>query len=265
LTYRIVLEQGIDIIVHFASILSALGEQLPELAIKLNTRSIENVLEVAKNNDVAVFSPSSIAAFGPDTPRHNTPDDTLMRPTTVYGITKVYTELLGEYYHKRYDVDFRSIRYPGVISSEVPPGGGTTDYAVDIYRQALLKRKYKCFLGPSTVLPMMHMSDCVKATMLLMGADSKDLTRRTYNVSGFSFSPEEQVLSIQKIMPDFECTYEPDFRQAIAESWPASLDDSNARKDWGWAPTHTIDSMSEVMLDRLTEIFEEEGTEIAGK
>ncbi|CAE8742021.1 unnamed protein product [Polarella glacialis] len=248
---RIVLEHGITHVVHLASLLSAIGEQNPQLAIKVNSRGTENILEVARLNNLKVFIPSSIAAFGPSSPKDDTPNECSMRPTTVYGVTKVYTELMGEYYHQRYGVDFRSLRFPGIISSEVPPGGGTTDYAVAIYYQALKHGRYTCFLEENQVLPMMYMPDCLKSVSDLMQAPNESLTRRSYNITGMSFTPKDLAASIQRKMRHFEMSYDVDFRQKIAESWPRTIDDSTARADWGWKPDYDIDEMTDSMLNRL--------------
>lgn len=248
---RLVLENGIDTIIHNASLLSAIGEKNPSLALKVNTRGIENVLEVAKANNLKVFTPSTIAVFGPSTPKIMTPDHTLMRPTTVYGITKVHMELLGEYYHAKFGLDFRSIRYPGVISAEAWPGGGTTDYAVEIFYEALRTGTYTSYIAADTRLPMMYMDDCIKATMELLEVPSETLTQRVYNVTAFSFTPAELALAIQKIMPTFKMSYATDFRQEIAATWPESIDDSLARRDWQWQPTFELDDMVRDMLTRL--------------
>jgi len=268
-----VLEYGIDTIIHNASLLSAVGELNPQLAIRVNTRGVENVLEVARQQGASVFAPSTIAVFGPTTPRDFTSNDTIMRPTTIYGVTKIYLELLGEYYHNKYGLDFRSMRYPGIVSSKTMPGGGTTDYAVAIFYEALKSGKYTSFLSEKTALPMMYMPDCLKATKMLLEAPcvftllarrltlraiarvnrAASLTRRVYNITSMSFTPEQLAAAIQKELPSFEMSYKPDFRQAIADTWPASLDDSDARKDWGWKPSYDIDSMARDMLRAIRE------------
>eukprot|EP01083_Nonionella_stella_P043295 116807_1 len=238
-----------------AALLSAVGEKDPKLAIKINNLGVENSLEVARLNDLRIYIPSSIAAFGESTPTQLTPQLTVQRPRTIYGITKVYSELLGEYYYEKYGTDFRSLRYPGIISSKAMPGGGTTDYAVEIYHEALKHKFYKCFLAEKTRLPMMYMPDCIKSTMMLMEADNKQLKHRVYNVTGVSFTPYEQAESIKKHINDFEITYVPDFRQNIAATWPESIDDSEARNDWGWNEDYGLDEMTDDMLNYLSTIY----------
>lgn len=250
---RTVVDYNINWIVHNTSILSAAGERDPQFAINLNITGIQNALEVSRRYGLRIFAPSSIAAFGPTTPKVNTPNLTIMRPSTIYGVTKVYLELLGLYYHKRYDVDFRSLRYPGIISSETLPGGGTTDYAVEIFYEALKHGKYTSFLSKDSELPMMYMPDCLKATQNLLEAAPETLTERVYNVNGCSFTPEQIAKQIQKYMPTFQIGYKPDFRQSIADSWPRSLDDSLAKKDWGWQPDYSLDAMTVDMLIKLRE------------
>lgn len=248
----VVQEYKITHIYHLAAILSASGEQNPDRAWRVNMEGLYNVLEVARLQGIQrVFWPSSIAVFGPKTPRENTPQDTILSPTTMYGITKVAGELLCEYYHRRYGLDVRGLRFPGIISSETPPGGGTTDYAVEMFYAAVRGETYTCFVRPDTVLPMMYMPDCLKATIKVMEADSTKLRWRIYNVTGMSFSAQELVQEIQKKVPGFRARYQPDFRQAIADSWPRSIDDSAAREDWGWKPDYDLPRMVEAMLSAL--------------
>jgi len=250
---RAVSDNKVTWVVQLAAILSAAGEKDPFLALRVNVDGIENILEVARQFKLRVFSPSTIAVFGPSTPREKTPDDTIMRPTTMYGVTKVYMELLGEYYYRKFGVDFRSVRYPGIISSQTMPGGGTTDYAVEIYHEALKLGHYRCFLQKDTQMPMMYASDCLNACISLLEAPDEKLLRRVYNVSGFSFTPEELAASIKKELPHFSMSYMPDpLKQGIADSWPMSLDDANARREWGWKPKYTsCKEMTDEMLKQL--------------
>ena len=249
---RAVVDHGATSILHLASLLSAVGERNPTLAMRVNSRGAENVFEAAAAHGAAVFAPSTIAVFGPSTPRVNTPNTTVLRPTTMYGTTKVYLELLGEYYAAKRGVDFRSLRYPGVISNTALPGGGTTDYAIEIFYEALRTRRYSCFLGPDTPLPMMYMPDCVAATVALMEAPRARLTTGVYNVTAASFTPADVAAEIRVHMPDFAMSYAPDFRQAIADSWPASIDDSLARADWGWKHAYGLPEMTTDMLAALS-------------
>jgi nucleoside-diphosphate-sugar epimerase len=236
-----------------AALLSATAEKNPAFAWDLNMNSLFHVLNLAKAKKIKkIVWPSSIAVFGPTTPRENTPQFTIMEPTTVYGISKQTGERWCEYYHHQYGVDVRSIRYPGLISWTTEPGGGTTDYAVDIYHKALEKGKFECFLSEETKLPMMYMDDAIRATVEIMQADSDDIKiRSSYNLSGISFTPAEIAEEIKKHSPNFTIAYKPDFRQKIANSWPASIDDSSARSDWGWKHKFEMDSMTEVMLENL--------------
>jgi len=251
--HSMLVDNDIDIIIHNASVLSGVGEKNPQLAYRTNVEGGYNILEAARVLKLdQVMIPSSIAAFGPSTPRENTPNDVIMRPTSAYGVTKVFIELWGEYYTKRFGVDFRSLRYPGIISSEALPGGGTTDYAVEIFYEALKNKKYTSFLDKGTYLPMMYMPDCLKCTINLIEADARKLQHRSFNITAMSFAPEEIASEIKKHIPEFEMSYEPDFRQAIAESWPASLDDSVARDEWDWKPDYDLAAMTKDMLDKLS-------------
>jgi len=250
---RAVEKHDIDTIVHMAAILSAVGEQNPMMAWNVNMNGLINVLECARDRKMdRVLVPSSIAVFGPGTPLDNTPQETILRPTTMYGITKVAGELLGDYYVLKYGLDVRGLRYPGIISHETLPGGGTTDYAVAIYYEAVKNKKYTCFVREDTRLPMMYMPDCLKATISLLKADFNKLRHHCdFNVSAMSFSVKELADSIKKYIPEFEVSYEPDFRQKIDDSWPNSIDDSYAREEWGWKPDYDLDAMTRDMLSAL--------------
>ena len=236
-----------------AALLSATAEKNPAFAWDLNMNSLFHVLNLAKAKKIKkIFWPSSIAVFGPTTPRDNTPQYTIMEPTTVYGISKQTGERWCEYYHNIYGVDVRSIRYPGLISWSTEPGGGTTDYAVDIYHKALKEGKYECFLSEETALPMMYMDDAIRATVEIMQASSEQIKiRSSYNLSGVSFTPKEIAAEIKKHIPSFTISYKPDFRQKIADSWPASIDDSLAREDWNWKHKFDLASMTDEMLAHL--------------
>lgn len=236
-----------------AALLSATAEKNPEFAWRLNMDGLFNVLELAKNKKISkVFWPSSIAVFGPSTPRHNTPQHTVMEPTTVYGISKLAGERWCAYYHERYGVDVRSIRYPGLIGFRSEPGGGTTDYAVDIFHKAIETGSYSCFLKGDTELPMMMMEDAIRATISIMEAPASAIRERGgYNIAGCSFTPSELSSIIQRSIPSFTISYTPDFRQAIADSWPASIDDSAARSDWGWQREFDTEKLCATMLSEI--------------
>ena len=250
-----------DVVMHYeieevylmAAMLSATAEKFPMRAWHLNMNSLFNVLNLAKEKKInKVFWPSSIAVFGPNTPVENTPQNTIMEPSTVYGISKQAGERWCAYYHKKYDVDVRSIRYPGLLSWKTLPGGGTTDYAIEIFHEAIANGSYSCFLKEDTKLPMMYMDDAIRATMDLMKSDPKNITvRSSYNLAAMSFSPGEIAQKIQQYLPDFKITYAPDFRQAIADSWPKSIDDSRAREDWAWHPEFDLESTTKEMLNNL--------------
>lgn len=253
--FAIVAEEKVTQIYHLAALLSATGEKNPEFAWKLNMEGLLNVLNAARDLKVSkVFWPSSIAVFGPGTPANNTPQDTVMDPNTVYGISKLAGERWCEYYFNKYGVDVRSIRYPGLIGYKSAPGGGTTDYAVDIFHQALGAGSYTCFLSEKTALPMMYMPDAIRATVELMDAEPENVKiRSSYNLGGISFTPEEIAAEIKKTIPDFSIEYAPDFRQAIADSWPNSIDDQRAQQDWGWKMDYDLESMSRDMLLHISE------------
>ncbi len=243
----------IDTIYHLAALLSAVAEANPQLAWKVNIDGLYNVLEVAREYKCAVFVPSSIGAFGLSTPQDGTPQDTIQRPNTMYGVTKVAGELLCDYYFKRFGVDTRGVRYPGIISNVTLPGGGTTDYAVEIFYEAIKHGKYTCFLKKGTKLDMMYMPDAIKAALDLMDADPKKLKHRNaFNVTAMSFAPEEIAAAVKKLVPNFTLDYQVDpVRQAIAESWPNYMDDSAAREEWGWSPAYDLPAMAQDMIGVL--------------
>jgi nucleoside-diphosphate-sugar epimerase len=236
-----------------AAILSATGEKNPGLAWHLNMQSLLNVLDIAREEKLQkVYWPSSIAVFGPTSPKQNCPQQTIIEPITVYGISKYAGEFWCNYYHQRFGVDVRSLRYPGLISYKSAPGGGTTDYAVEIFHEAMEEKKYTCFLNENTYLPMMYMPDAIRSTIELMEADANKISIRTsYNLSAMSFAPKDIAAEIKKQIPDFNIIYKPDYRQAIANSWPQSIDDSVARKDWGWKEEYNLERMTADMLHNL--------------
>ena len=250
---EIVKKFKVNAIYHLAAFLSAKAEQYPQFAWDLNMQGLLNVLNIAKDNtSIKVYWPSSIGVYGPSTPKQNTPQNTLMDPNTVYGISKLAGERWCEYYHEKYGVDVRSLRYPGLIGYKSLPGGGTTDYAVDIFYKAIQGEDYECFLNHDAYLPMMFMEDAVKATIAIMEAPAdKVKIRSSYNLSSMSFSPEEIFNKIKETYPDFKISYKPDFRQAIADSWPQSIDDTEARKDWGWEHKYDLKRLVDVMLINL--------------
>lgn len=250
---EVVKKHSVTQVYHLVAMLSATAEQLPEKGWALNMESLFHVLNLAKDGVIRkVYWPSSIACFGPNTPKVDTPQHTIMEPSTVYGISKQAGEQWCNYYHRKYGVDVRSIRYPGLISWKSEPGGGTTDYAVDIYYKALQEGKYTSFLDKGTILPMMYMPDAIRATIGLMETEAANVKVRTsYNLAGISFAPENMEVSIRRHIPEFELSYKPDFRQAIADSWPSVIDDSHARNDWGWSHRYDLDGMTDDMLKNL--------------
>ena len=251
---EVIKKYNIDTIYHMAAILSVVGEKNPKLCWDVNINGTYNILEAAlAHNIIRIFFPSSIGVFGPETPLNNTPQETIIRPKTMYGVTKLTGELLSDYYVKRFGLDVRGCRYPGIISYETLPGEGTTDYAVAIYYEAVKNKKYTCFVKEDTRLPMMYMPDCLKAAIDLMEADYSRLRHRSdFNVAAMSFSVGELAAEIKKHIPEFICEYEPDFRQKIANSWPATIDDSVAREEWGWKPSYNLATMTKDMLEMLT-------------
>ncbi|GDX35556.1 L-threonine 3-dehydrogenase [Alphaproteobacteria bacterium] len=253
LLVKVIKKHNITIIYHLAAILSATGEKNPQLCFDVNMIGMYNVLEVARELKIKqIICPSSIAVFGPETPQIKTPQQTIILPKTMYGITKASGELLCDYFVKKYQVDIRGLRYPGLISYKAPPGGGTTDYAVEIFYQALQKNYYQCFLKADTVLPMMYMDDAIRGTIELAEADFNKLKNHSnFNFAGISFSCEELASEIKKHLPDFSITYQPDFRQQIADSWPKSIDDSEARSQWGWINKYDLEKMTSDMIKNL--------------
>lgn len=256
-TAKIIDKHGIDTIYLLAGLLSAAGEKTPNLAWEINLIGLKNTLDLAVEKKIRrFFWPSSIAAFGPTTPTNDTPQRTVLEPTTMYGVTKVAGELLCQYYFKRYGLDARSVRYPGIITYKTEPSDGTTEYSIAMFYEGILHGKYKCFLKPGSVLPMMYIDDAIRGTMDLMEAPSEKLTVRTsYNLTAISFGPEELAAEIKKHLPNLEVTYEPDFHQAIADSWPKTIDDSQARKDWGWKHEYTLPKMTELIMKNLAPLL----------
>ena len=250
---EVIKRYGVTQVYHLAAILSATGEKMPRKTWDVNMQGLLNVLEVARQEGLAkVFFPSTIAVFGPTTPRQMTANDVPLLPETVYGITKVAGENWCHYYHSRYGLDVRSLRYPGIVGHQSDPGGGTTDYAVEIYHEALKNGRYTCFLKEDTRLPMMFMDDAIRATAEIMEAPAEQIKKRnSYNLAAISFTPGEQAASIRKILPEFQISYEPDFRQQIAESWSESIDDSDARRDWGWKHEYDLDRMTATMIESI--------------
>ena len=248
-----VIRQNVTQVYLLAAILSATGEKNPNLAWNLNMQGLLNVLDIAKEEQVhKVYWPSSIAVFGPTSPKKNCPQQTIIEPTTVYGISKYAGEFWCNYYHQRYGVDVRSIRYPGLISYKSAPGGGTTDYAIEMFQEAIEEKKYTCFLNKDTFLPMMYMPDAIRGTIELMEAPAEKISVRTsYNLSAMSFSPEQLAVEIKNYVPEFEADYKPDYRQPIADSWPESIDDSVARRDWGWNQEYDLAKMAAEMVGNL--------------
>lgn len=247
---EILVEHRIDQVVHFSALLSAIGEQNVTLALQVNIEGFHNIIDLCKIHELKLFCPSTIGAFGPETPKNPTPDLTIQRPKTIYGVSKVYMELLGEYYHHRYGLDFRSARFPGIISATTP-GGGTTDYAVQIFYDAIETGHHECFLEPDTRLPMMYISDCIQSVIQMMECPEEDLTQRTYNIAAFSFTPAEIVAEVQKYVP-LTVDYKIDkSRQRIASTWPHVLEDNNARRDWRWDPQFNLEKMVPYMLQKV--------------
>ncbi|XP_060677252.1 L-threonine dehydrogenase [Hemiscyllium ocellatum] len=250
---EIVVNNRITWLIHYSALLSAVGEANVPLARNVNITGLHNILDIAAEHNLRLFVPSTIGAFGSTSPRNPTPDLCVQRPRTIYGVSKVHAELMGEYYHHKYGMDFRCLRYPGIISADTQPGGGTTDYAVQIFHDAVKTGKFECYLKPDTRLPMMYIDDCLRATLEILEAPAEQLTMRTYNISAMSFTPEELVAEVRKHLTDLEITYKVDeMRQAIADSWPMEFDDHNARQDWGWKHEYDLSELVCTMLNFYT-------------
>ncbi|XP_063771161.1 L-threonine 3-dehydrogenase, mitochondrial-like isoform X2 [Pseudophryne corroboree] len=252
---EIVVNNRITWLIHYSALLSAVGEANVPLARAVNITGLHNILDIAAEHGLRLFIPSTIGAFGPTSPRNPTPDLCIQRPRTIYGVSKVHAELMGEYYHYRYGLDFRCLRYPGIISADSQPGGGTTDYAVQIFHDAIKTGRFVCNLKPGTRLPMMYIDDCLRATVEMLEAPAESLTMRTYNINAMSFSPEELAQEVHKHLPELEVVYDVDaVRQAIADSWPMNFDDGNARDDWGWKHEYDLPELVSTMLNHLNPV-----------
>lgn len=252
---EIVVNERIDWLIHFSALLSAVGESNIPLAIRLNIEGFHNVLELSKQYKLKLFVPSTIGAFGPTSPRNPTPDLTIQRPRTIYGVSKVHGELMGEYYQHKFGLDFRSLRFPGVISADTSPGGGTTDYACQIFHDALTTGHHTCFLRADTRLPMIYIDDCLRSILEVLVVPDEKMKLRTYNVQAMSFTPEEIAEEIRKYVPALKVSYEPDYRQNIADTWPMVFDDSGARSDWGWKHDYDLQDLVKVMFKFLAPKF----------
>ena len=258
---EVVVNRRIDWIIHFSALLSAVGEKNVPLAYQVNVEGFNNVLNAAKYHGLKIFVPSTIGAFGKESRTVKpTPDITVQRPRTIYGVSKVYNELMGEYYHAKFGLDFRSLRFPGILSADTEPGGGTTDYACAIFQEALAAGRYECYLKPDTYLPMMYIDDCLRAIVQFLEAPSDSLRYRTYNINAMSFNPEELAQEIRRYVPDLEVTYKADSRQNIADSWPMNFDDSGARRDWGWRHEYDLPKLVDVMIGMKTDMMQAEVT-----
>ncbi|XP_026015897.1 L-threonine 3-dehydrogenase, mitochondrial-like isoform X1 [Astatotilapia calliptera] len=250
---QIVVNNNISWLVHYSAVLSAVGEHNVALAKEVNITGFHNILDIATEHGLRVFVPSTISALGPSSPKDPTPDLCVQRPRTIYGVSKVHAELMGEYYHQRYGLDFRCLRYPGIISADSQPGGGTTDYAVQIFHAAVKSGQFECNLRSDTRLPMMYIDDCIRATMEFLEAPEDALVSRTYNINAMSFTPQDLTREIQKVLSDFKVTYNVDpVRQAIADGWPKALEDSAARQDWGWRHEYNLPELVQTMLTHIT-------------